>query len=68
MWKEVYDELLEEYPYFQFKMIVTGHKWFGKWHIEKMLDHIQQSNESEDEWISKFICGLDLINEEDTTP
>jgi hypothetical protein len=23
---------------------------------------------SEDEWISKFICGLDLINEEDTNP
>ena len=68
MWKEIYDELLKDYPYFQFKMIVTGHKWFGKWHIEQMLSHIQHSNDSEDKWISKFICGLDLINEEDSNP
>ena len=49
-------------------MIITGHKWFGKWHIDKMLDHIQQSTKNEDEWISKFVCGFDLINEEDITP
>jgi hypothetical protein len=40
MWKEIYEELKEKAPHFQFKMIVTGHKWFGKWHIERMLDHI----------------------------
>ena len=40
MWKEIYEELKAEFPNFHFKMIVTGHKWFGKWHIDKMLQHI----------------------------
>lgn len=48
MWKEIYLELKEETPHFQLKMIVTGHKFFGQWHIEKMFDHIQQSTENED--------------------
>jgi len=41
MFKEVYIELKQDYPNFEFKMMVCGHKWFGKWHIDKMLDHIQ---------------------------
>jgi len=68
MFKEVYIELKQDYPNFEFKMMVCGHKWFGKWHIDKMLDHIQQTINSGDEWIKKFIVGLDLINEEDITP
>lgn len=68
MWKEVYMELKEKYPFFEFKMIITGHKWFGKWHIDLMMEHIKKITNSDDEWISNFICGFDLINEEDITP
>lgn len=68
MWKEIYHELLEEYPFFQFKMIISGHKWYGKKHVDLMLEHIKQITGSSDPWISEFICGFDLINEEDITP
>ena len=68
MFKEIYLELKEDYPHFEFKMMICGHKWFGKWHIDKMLDHIQQITNNEDDWIRNFIAGLDLINEEDITP
>jgi len=51
MWKEIYLELKVKYPYFEFKMIVTGHKWFGKWHIDLMMEHIKQVTQTDDEWI-----------------
>lgn len=40
MWKDIIEELRVDHPNFQFKMIITGHKWYGKWHIDKMLEHI----------------------------
>lgn len=49
-------------------MIISGHKWYGKKHVDLMLDHIKQITGSSDPWISDFIAGFDLINEEDTNP
>lgn len=66
--REIIDELQEETPYFQFKLILTGLKIVGKTHIQKMLDNIEQGVDDKDKRLAELIAGFDMVNEEDYTP
>lgn len=66
--REIIDGLQKDYPYFDFRLILTGLKIVGKSHIEKMLQHIQIGSSQPNKKLAELIAGFDMVNEEDFTP
>jgi len=48
-------------------MILTGLKIVGKTHVDKMLNHIKEGNNSDDKRLVELVSGFDMVNEEDFT-
>lgn len=66
--REVLDEIREDTPHFQFKLIYTSLKAVGKKMIQSQIDNILQGNELEDERLKELISpGLDMVGEEDSS-
>lgn len=66
--RAVIDDLQKDYPFFDFRLILTGLKIVGKSHVEKMLQHIKIGSSQEDKRLAELIAGFDMVNEEDFTP
>ena len=65
--REVLDEIRQDTPHFQFKLIFTSFKGADKQHLQKQIDAILQGNELEDELLREIIApGVDMVGEEDT--
>ena len=64
----IVDEIQIDYPYFDFRLILTGLKIVGKAHVVKMLEHLKIGSCESDKRLAEMLSGFDLVNEEDFTP
>jgi len=48
------------------KVIVTGLKFLGNWHIQSMLDAVEHAVNKQDKTSGyQLVVGFDMVNEED---
>ena len=51
------------FPLFQMKIIASGLKVLGKWHIQAQIDAVFAARK-----LTNMCIGFDMVNEEDFTP